>query len=143
MARKHRLYLPGALYHVMLRGNNGQRIFNDNEDRSCFMGFIAEGIGRYGHRIHAFCLMVNHVHLLIQMGETALSKVMQNISFRYTRWMNRRHHRIGHLFQGRFRVILCDADAYLLELVRYIHLNPVRAGLVEAPDGYSWSGHRA
>jgi len=143
MAREPRLYIPGALYHVMLRGNDGQRIFNDDEDRSYFQGLVAEGVGRYGHRIHAYCLMDNHVHFLIQMGQTPLSKVMQNISFRYTRWMNRRHHRIGHLFQGRFRAILCDADAYLLELVRYIHLNPVRAGLADTPEGHPWSGHRA
>jgi REP element-mobilizing transposase RayT len=127
----------------MLRGNDGQRIFNDDEERRRFLGLVAEGVVRYGHRIHAYCLMDNHVHFLIQMGETMLSKVMQNISFRYTRWMNRRHHRIGHLFQGRFRAILCDGDAYLLELVRYIHLNPVRAGLVDTPESYPWSGHGA
>ncbi len=142
MARKPRLYIPGALYHVMLRGNDGQRIFHDDEERKHFLGLIAEGVGRYGHRIHAYCLMDNHVHLLIQIGQTPLSKVMQNLSFRYTRRINWRHHRVGHLFQGRFRAILCDADAYLLELVRYIHLNPVRAGLTDTPEGYPWSGHR-
>jgi len=143
MARKPRLYIPGALYHVMLRGNDGQHIFDNNEERSHFLSLVAEGVGRYGHRIHAYCLMDNHVHLLIQMGQTPLSKVMQNISFRYTRWMNRRHHRTGHLFQGRFRAILCDEDAYLLELVRYIHLNPVRAGIIATPEEHPWSGHRA
>ena len=78
MARKPRLYIPGALYHVMLRGNDGQRIFNDDEERSRFMGLIAEGVGRYGYRIHAYCLMDKYVHCLLQMGQTPLSKVMQN-----------------------------------------------------------------
>lgn len=143
MARKPRLYVPGALYHVMLRGNDGQRIFVDDEDRGKFLALVGEGVGRFDHRVHAYCLMGNHVHLLIQMGQIPLSKGMQNLSFRYTRWVNRRHHRIGHLFQGRFRAILCDGDAYLLELVRYIHLNPIRAGLADAPEDYPWSSHRA
>ncbi len=87
MARKPRLYLPGALYHVMLRGNDRQRIFHDDGERKHFLGLVAEGVGMYGHRIHAYCLMDNHVHFLIQMGRTPLSKVMQNLSFRYTRCM--------------------------------------------------------
>ncbi len=143
MARKPRLYIPGALYHVMVRGNDGQSLFNDHEDRRHFQNLVAEGINKYDHRIHAYCLMDNHVHFLIQIGQTPLSKVMQNLAFRYTRWMNWRHHRIGHLFQGRFRAILCDANTYLLELVRYIHLNPVRAGLTDVPEKYPWSGHSA
>ena len=87
--------------------------------------------------------MDNHVHILIQMGQIPLSCIMQNLSFRYTLWINKRHDRIGHLFQGRFRAILCDKDSYLVELIRYIHLNPVRAKLVDLPEDYPWSSHRA
>ncbi len=143
MARKPRVHFPTALYHVMLRGNGGQDIFFEDADRFRFCLLLQEGVERYGHRIHAFCLMSNHVHLLVQVGETPLSRIMQNLSFRYTRWLNWRRNSSGHLFQGRFKAVLVDADSYLLELARYIHLNPVRAGLVQTPEDYPWSGHRA
>ena len=143
MARKPRIHLDGALYHVMLRGNGGQSIFLVDDDRDAFEALVAEGVSRFGHRIHAFCWMGNHVHLAIQVADTPLSKIMQNIAFRYTRFINRRAQRIGHLFQGRFKALLVDADSYLLELVRYIHLNPVRAKLVADPADYRWSGHLA
>ena len=87
--------------------------------------------------------MTNHVHLLIQVGEVPLSRIIHNLSLRYTLWLNLRHGRIGHLFHGRYKAILVDADNYLLELVRYIHLNPIRAGIVKLPEEYVWSGHRA
>ena len=143
MARKPRLLYPGALYHAILRGNNGQTIFFDHKDRTRFCLLLQEGIERFGHRIHAFCLMTNHVHLAIQMGGIPLSRIMQNLSFRYTRWANWRQKRSGHLFQGRYKAVLVDADSYLEELTRYIHLNPVRAGIVKEPEDYPWSGHRA
>ena len=143
MARKPRLLYPGALYHAILRGNNGQTIFFDHKDRTRFCLLLQEGIERFGHRIHAFCLMTNHVHLAIQMGGIPLSRIMQNLSFRYTRWGNWRQKRSGHLFQGRYKAVLVDADSYLEELIRYIHLNPVRAGIVKEPEDYPWSGHRA
>lgn len=127
----------------MLRGNAGQDIFFEDADRYRFYLLLQEGAERYGHRIHAFCLMSNHVHLAIQVGEVPLSRIMQNIGFRYTRWINWRRKSSGHLFQGRFKAVLVDADSYLLELTRYIHLNPVRAGIVQAPEEYPWSGHRA
>lgn len=143
MARKPRIHLDGALYHVMLRGNGGQSIFLAEDDRDAFEALVAEGVARFGHRIHAYCWMDNHVHLAIQVAETPLSKIMQNLAFRYTRFINRREERIGHLFQGRFKALLVDADSYLLELVRYIHLNPVRAKLVANPADSTWSGHLA
>ena len=143
MARKPRLHVTGGVYHVMLRGNAGQVIFFDDDDRYRFYLLLQQGIARYGHRIHGFCLMTNHVHLAVQVAEEPLSKVMQNLAFRYTRWVNRKQKRIGHLFQGRFKAVLVDRDSYLLELVRYIHLNPVRARLVRQPQAYAWSGHRA
>ncbi len=143
MARKPRLHYPGALYHVILRGNGGQDIFFDAEDRCRFFLLVQEGIERYGHRVLAFCLMTNHIHLAVQVGNIPLSRIMQNLSFRYTRWINRRRGRTGHLFQGRYKAILVDADPHFLELIAYIHLNPVRAGITATPEDYPWSSHRA
>ena len=142
MARKTRLHYIGAVYHVMVRGNGGQNIFAADDDRCRFYLFLQEGVEKFGHRIHAFCLMNNHVHLAMQVGEKPLSRIMQNLCFRYTQWVNSRQKRVGHLFQGRYKAIVVDADAYLVELVRYIHLNPVRAKLVESPEDYPWSGQR-
>ncbi|MDH4231657.1 MAG: transposase [Nitrospirota bacterium] len=143
MARKPRLHYVGAVYHVMVRGNGGQNIFTDDDDKCRFYLFLQEGVEKLGHRIHAFCLMNNHVHLAIQVGENPLSRIMQKLCFRYTQWVNSRQKRVGHLFQGRYKAIVVDADAYLVELVRYIHLNPVRAKIVKSPGDYPWSGHRA
>ncbi len=142
MARKPRIHYPGALYHVMLWGNAGEAIFFEDGDRRHFLKLVENGVRRFGHRIHGFCLMPNHVHFAIQVGEVPLSKIMQNLSFRYTGWINKRRGRRGHLFHGRYKAILVDQDAYLLELTRYIHLNPVRAGLANNPTAYPWSGHR-
>jgi len=143
MARKPRVHYPGALYHVILRGNSGQTIFLDDNDRTRFYLLIQEGVERFGHRIHAFCLMTNHVHLAIQIADISLSRILQNLSFRYTRWVNWRQGKTGHLFQGRYKAVLIDADTYLQELTRYIHLNPVRAGMVRETEKYPWSSYRA
>jgi putative transposase len=100
MPRKPRIHLPGGFYHVMLRGNGGQDIFFTNEDREKFYDLLEEGTKRYDYFVHAFCLMLNHVHLLLQQGSYPLSKPLQNVSFRYTRWINKCQKRTGHLFQG-------------------------------------------
>jgi REP element-mobilizing transposase RayT len=143
MARKQRIHYPGALYHVILRGNALQDIFFDDGDRSRFFLLLQEGIEKFGFRIHAYCLMTNHVHLAVQVGAMPLSRIMQNLSLRYTIWNNRRLNRSGHLFQGRYKAVLVDADSFLLELVAYIHLNPVRAGMAATPENHPWSSHRA
>jgi len=143
MARKPRIHVSGGLYHVMLRGNGGEDIFFAPDDRYQLFFLIQKGIERFGHRVHAFCLMNNHIHLAIQVSDSPLPRVMQNLAFRYTLWINKRYQRIGHLFQGRYKALLVDEDSYLLELVRYIHLNPVRSGMVSRPEDYAWSGHRA
>jgi REP element-mobilizing transposase RayT len=143
MGRKPRLHYPGALYHVILRGNAREKVFFANADRYRFYLFLQQGAERYGFRVHAFCLMSNHIHLALQVGEIPLSRIMQGLVGRYTRWINWRKSRIGHLFQGRYKAVLVDADAYLSELVRYIHLNPVRAVMVSDPGEYPWSSHRA
>lgn len=142
MARKPRLHIPGALYHVILRGNARQDIFFTPEDRTEFYDLLAEGVHRFGYRVHAFCLMTNHVHLALQAGDETLSRGLQNLAFRYTRHFNSRRKRVGQLFEGRYKAFLVDQDRYGLELVRYIHLNPVRAGMVAEAAAYRWSGHR-
>jgi len=143
MSRKPRIHFPGAVYHVILRGNAGRDVFSDATDRSRFHLLLQDGAERFGHRIHAFCLMTNHIHLAVQVGNVPLARIMQNLSFRYTQFFNRKRHETGHLFQGRYKALLIDADDYLLELVRYIHLNPVRGGIVKQPEDYPWSSHRA
>jgi putative transposase len=143
MARKARLHVPGGLYHVILRGNAQRDIFFDDDDRERFCALLSEGVDRFGYRVHGFCLMPNHVHLALQAGQDPLSGSLQNLAFRYTQAINRKLGRAGHLFQGRYKALLVDHDAYLLELVRYIHLNPVRARMVRDPARYLWSGHRA
>ena len=143
MARKPRLHVEGGLYHVMLRGNGGQDLFFEPSDRHFFYGLIEEGVARFGYRLHGFCLMTNHVHLIVQVGAIALARPMQNLAFRYSRRINWRQRRRGHLFQGRYTALLVEAESHLLELVRYVHLNPVRAGLVAVPEDYPWSGHNA
>lgn len=141
MARKPRIHYTGACYHVMLRGNGGQDIFKEDADRTKLLLLLQENVERFSCRVHAFCLMSNHIHLAIQVGEIPLSRIMQNVCFRYTRNFNRKHDVTGHLFQGRFKALLLDADNYLLELVRYIHLNPVRAGMLKLPENHPWSSH--
>jgi len=143
MARKPRYHISDGFYHVMLRGNNGQPIFFHDEERCRMFMLLEEGIVKYGHRIHAFCLMTNHIHLLIQVGEIPLSRIIHNLAFRYTQFINRRHKKIGHLFQGRFKAILIQEKAYFLRLLRYIHMNPMRACLVKRLEAYRWSSHGA
>ena len=143
MARKPRILFPGAVYHVILRGNAGQPIFFEDRDRYRLYLIIQYVVEKFDCRIHAFCCMTNHLHLILQTGDVSLSRIMQNLSLRYTKWINYTQSRTGHVFQGRYKALLLDADTYLLELVRYIHLNPVRAGMSASPDDYQWSGHRA
>ena len=143
MARKPRIHAPEAIYHVILRGNARQEIFADDKDRYRFYEILQKSCERYHHRIHAFCLMSNHCHLEIQVAEIPLSRIMQNISQRYTQWYNWRHNKSGHVFQGRYKAVMVEADSYLLELAAYIHLNPIRAHVTDRPENYRWSSHRA
>lgn len=143
MSRHPRVEFPGALYHVFTRGNNRQAIFIDDEDRLAYLNGLQRAHERMGLTIYAFSLMGNHVHHLVETAETPLRRVMQSLLTRYARRFNMRHGRIGHLFQGRYRALLCERDRYLLELIRYIHLNPARAGLVTDPAKWPWSSHPA
>lgn len=126
----------------MARGNRGQRTFKDKFDYQTFLRIISELKTQKSFLLHAYCLMPNHFHLLVEVNRFALSTIMQSLLTRYSKRFNIRHRRLGHLFQGRYKAILCQKDAYLQELVRYTHLNPVRAKLVKDPKAWPWSSHR-
>lgn len=143
MARPLRIEFAGALYHLTSRGDRREAIYEDDEDRQRFLDVLAEVVERYNWICHAYCLMTNHYHLVAETVEGNLSQGMRQLNGVYTQASNRRHGRTGHLFQGRFKGILVDRDAYLLELTRYIVLNPVRARLVDAPEHWPWSSYRA
>jgi len=143
MPRPRRLHVPGGFYHVILRGNHRQPIFFADADRLRLEALVAETIDLCGLRAHAYCWMPNHVHLAIQAADAPLGVAMQRIASRYARHVQRRVPTTGHLFERRYRAILVRDAGYLLELVRYMHLDPVRAGLVADPAAYAWSGHRA
>ena len=141
MPRKPRLHYPGALYHVIARGNNQQAIFSDRENYVTFLRYLREIKAKKQFHIYAYCLMPNHFHFLIEVNNTHLSEIMQKLLMRYTIYHNRLHQKRGHLFQGRYKAFLCEKDSYLLELVRYIHLNFVRAKLAVTPGKWEWCGH--
>lgn len=141
MARRVRVEYPGTLYHVITRGNQRQRIFRDDRDREKYLEILSGLKNQFSFRISAYVLMLNHTHLLLQSGEVPLSRIMQRLGSSYTQYFNRRHRQVGHLFQGRYKAILCDKDSYLLELSRYLHLNPVRAKVVKEPGEYKWSSY--
>jgi putative transposase len=143
MARQLRLEFPGAIYHVTSRGNARNPIFLDDEDRVSFQDCLGEVVVRFGWLCHAYCLMDNHYHLLIETPEGNLSQGMRQLNGVYTQRFNRRHGRVGHVFQGRFKAIVLDRDSYLLELCRYVVLNPIRAGMVEKIEHYPWSSYPA
>lgn len=141
MGRPLRIEYPGALYHIISRGNERRSIFLDNADRFKFLAILKDYHERYNVLIHSFVLMDNHYHLILETPKANLVEVMHGINGVYTGYFNRRHVRCGHLFQGRYKGILVDKDAYLVELSRYVHLNPVRAEIVEKPQYYTWSSY--
>ena len=143
MARPIRLEFAGALYHVTSRGDRREAIYEDDADRERFLSVLAEVVRDFNWVCHAYCLMGNHYHLLIETPDANLSKGMRQLNGVYTQASNRRHGRVGHLFQGRFKAILVDADSYLLEVARYVVLNPVRARRVRDPAKWQWSSYRA
>jgi putative transposase len=143
MARPLRIHIPGAFYHVTLRGNHRQQIFFRPEDRDLLNDIVAEAIDRLHARVHAYCWMSNHVHLLVQVGDTPLGRIMLRIGSRYARAVQRRLETTGHLFERRHHPTLVDADEYLLAVLRYIHRNPVDARIVPSAAEYPWSSHHA
>jgi REP element-mobilizing transposase RayT len=142
MTRPPRLDTAGTVTHVIARGNERRPLFRDDTDRETYLELMGETCGRHGARVLSFCLMPNHVHLALQTGPAPVSRVVHDLHSRYAQYFNHRHGRSGHLFQGRFRGLVIDRDAYLLEMVRYIHRNPVKARLVRRPEDFPWSSHR-
>jgi len=143
MARRPRVFAPGLLYHVIVRGNQRRKTFRRDDDYKAYLDRLEKYRTRFHVRIYAYCLMPNHVHLLLETGTTPLAKFMQGVQQSYTQYFNRSYRKVGHLFQGRYKAIICDKDKYLLSLIRYIHLNPVRAALSKRPEAYLYSGHRS
>ena len=143
MTRPLRIQYPDAWYHVMNRGRNRAQIFSSREDYIAFIELLKDASSLYKVRIAAYCLMSNHYHLLIQTPEANLSRFMRHINGLYTQYFNRTYKRDGQLFRGRYKSIIIDGDSYLLELVRYIHRNPLKAGLIKRLEDYSWSSHGA
>jgi len=143
MARPLRIEFPGAVYHVTSRGNARADIFDDDSDRGRFLDVLTSVVRKHRWLCHAYCLMGNHYHLLIETPEGNLSRGMRQLNGIYTQKFNRSHNRVGHLFQGRYKAILVEKESYLLELCRYIVLNPVKAGMTGAPEGWAWSSFMA
>ncbi len=144
MPRPPRIWFPGAWYHIMARGNNREAVFFSEQDYRQYLQSLRDFLVRDECRLHAYALMPNHVHLMVETGQThPIVKPMQSLQTSYTSYINHRYARVGHVFQGRYRSILVEHDTYALALSRYIHLNPVRAHLVADPAQYQWSSYRA
>jgi putative transposase len=142
MARQLRIEYPGAFYHITSRGNERKNIYSADSDKKRFLEYLKAAHDRFKIMIHAYCLMPNHYHFLMETPMANLSRSMQFLNSSYTTYYNKKRKRIGHLFQGRYKAILVDKDSYLETLSRYIHLNPVRAHLVKQPEDYLWSSYR-
>jgi putative transposase len=142
MARPLRLEFEGALYHIISRGNARQMIFQADSDYQQFLKILGVVVERYAWLVHAYCLLGNHYHLLVETPQPNLSAGMRQLNGMYAQFFSRRHDRPGHLFQGRFKAYVVDKDSYLLELARYIALNPVQAGLAKSPEKWKWSSYR-
>ena len=143
MVRPLRIEYPGAVYHVTSRGDRREPIGKDDIDQIAFLAIAGHALERVDAHAWAYCLMGNHYHLVIRTREANLSRLMRHINGVYTQTFNRRHQLAGHLFQGRFKAILVDSDSYLLEVCRYVDLNPVRAHIVDHPAAYRWSSYGA
>ena len=140
--RLPKTHKPNTIYHVMMRGKNRQRIFFGDNFFESFLDIVDQSSKKFDHKILSYCLMINHIHLIVHINNSPLSTVMQNINFRYAKWVNKERKSIGHLFQARFHSLLVTNESYLINLCRYIHLNPVTAKMVATLQDYKWSSHR-
>lgn len=143
MPRRPRGRIVDSFLHITAKGNRGAPIYWYDQDYRFFLSCLERCAAQHAVRVHAYCLMTNHFHLLVEVGAVPVSKVMQTLLQRYAQYTNRVHSSHGHLFTDRFWARLCQRDAYLLELLRYVHLNPMRARLAATPELYPWSTHRA
>lgn len=142
IARKPRMWYPGAIYHVMERGIRRQEIYREDMDYQAFMAIMKSALERNGCVLHAYCMMTNHFHILLETSETEPGKFMKQLASCYAIYFNRKYTYTGHLFEGRYKACLVNDDAYFLQTSRYIHLNPVKAKMVEHPEDYPWSSYR-
>ena len=140
--RRLKVHLPNTIHHVMMRGNNRQDIFFGKAYYECFLKIVSEASEKFNFKVITFCLMTNHIHLVIYVNQHSLSVIMQNICYRYVRWVHKKLNRVGHLFQGRYLSKIVNNEHYLLNLCRYVHLNPISAKMVQSIDCYRWSSHR-
>lgn len=140
MPRKPRVHFPGAVYHVVARGNNQEKIFASDKDKQYYLHKIGEYRKRFGFTLLIYVIMDNRAHMVLQVGKDPLSQIMRLLQHSYAVFFNRKYERCGHVFENRFKAFLCDDDRYLLALIRYIHRNPLEAGLSTALD-YKWSSH--
>jgi REP element-mobilizing transposase RayT/DNA-binding CsgD family transcriptional regulator len=143
MARPLRIHLPGGFYHTTLRGNHREEIFRVDSDRLLLNTIVELALAKHGARVHAYCWMTNHLHMLVQVGTDPLANLMRRVASGYARAFQANRDTTGHLFEKRYHAVLVDTDTYLLELIRYIHLNPVRARLTNQVQLYRWSSHHA
>ena len=143
MSRPLRIEFPGAVYHVTSRGNGRAAIFHSDQDRSKLLSILAEAVQKYNWLCHAYCLLDNHYHLIIETPDPNLSLGMRQLNGVYTQAFNVAHQRVGHVFQGRYKAIVIEKDSHLLELSRYVVLNPVRAAMVTRPEEWQWSSYRS
>lgn len=139
--RQPRVHVPNAFYHVTARGNNKENVFYSESDYGRYLDYLGEYKERFGFAVLAYALMPNHVHFLLQIGQVPLSHIMQGLQVSYTQYFNRRHERVGHAFQGRYFARIIDSESYLLQAIRYINQNPLRAGLVQDLSAYKWCSH--
>lgn len=143
MARKPRIHFSGAFYHVILKSVNGEKIFRTAADRKHWEALVVDGVERFGHQLHSYCWAPDHIQMAVEVSDSPLSKVMQNLTFRYTRHFNSSHSRSGSLFHGRYKAIVIDPDVYLGELASYIHNNPARNGPAKSAGDRKWTSHAA
>jgi putative transposase len=143
LSRKHRVWFPGAKYHITNRGNRRSSIFYDDFDYEAYLRLLEEACRYFPFHLHAYCLMTNHIHLQIETIHHHPKDMMKMLNSRYAMYFNKRHRLVGHVFQGRYGAELIDSSDYLLDASRYIHLNPVDANMVKSPEDYKWSSYTA
>lgn len=141
MARQPRIHVAGAVYHVIARGNNREAVFKESSDKQLYLQLLQHYKEKFPYQLWAYVLMDNHVHLLIRVVDDPLAKIMQGVQLTYTQYFNKKYQRVGHVFQQRYKAKMCRQDRYLLTLLRYIHYNPVKAG-ISADLNYPWSSHQ-
>jgi len=141
MPSKKRIWYPGATYHITSRGNRKSKLFKDKEDYKTYLGIIRGSKHKYNFKVYTYCLMTNHIHLQLQTEEIEIWKIMRRINLHYAKYFNNKYDLVGHVFEGRYRSSIIENDYYQLLTSRYIHLNPVKADIVDDPQEYYWSSY--